>query len=465
MDICKVTNVALLKTEKISYNYRLTENSLAQLFELLNFDSRHIGQKDWNPLKELINRGDKVLIKPNLVRESHLYKNEWEQVITHKNIIAAVVHYAYKALEGTGKIIIADGPQTDSNFEKIYTLLEFKKLKRHYQEKYNYNLQIFDIREEQWEATNGVISKRTKLPGDPLGYTEIDLGADSEFINHKNDNYYGAAPDVKEVRKHHSGRHHQYRIATSALDADIIINLPKLKTHKKTGITISLKNLLGVHGNRNWLPHHTVGTPSQGGDEFNKSTISNKIQGRFIRVLQQILTRRGTGGPVEKLLKKIGYTIFGKTERVVRSGNWYGNDTVWRTVLDLNKILLYSTSSGAMKRTPQRKYLNIVDGIIAGEGDGPMAPDSKPTGILIGGINPVAVDAVCAHIMGFDVQKISLLKKAFQIRKYPLVIFPVEKIDVASNQDKFNKKLLQIDKRNTLHFKPHFGWKNHIELN
>ena len=41
-------------------------------------------------------------------------------------------------------------------------------------------------------------------------------------------------------------------------------------------------------------------------------------------------------------LKKLGRLYFGDTQRVVRSGNWHGNDTCWRMVLDLNKCLFFS---------------------------------------------------------------------------------------------------------------------------
>ena len=39
--------------------------------------------------------------------------------------------------------------------------------------------------------------------------------------------------------------------------------MPKLKTHKKCGVTISLKNLVGLNTNKNLLPHHSLGTPSR----------------------------------------------------------------------------------------------------------------------------------------------------------------------------------------------------------
>ena len=58
---------------------------------------------------------------------------------------------------------------------------------------------------------------------------------------------------------------HEYLISRSAMDADVFINLPKLKTHKKVGVTLSLKNLVGINGDKNYLPHFCIGTPAEGG--------------------------------------------------------------------------------------------------------------------------------------------------------------------------------------------------------
>ncbi len=46
--------------------------------------------------------------------------------------------------------------------------------------------------------------------------------------------------------------------------------------------------------------------------------------------------------------------------------------------------------------------LNIVDGILAMEGDGPTAGSPKKVGIIAGGRDGVAVDAVCARLIGFQ---------------------------------------------------------------
>src|SRR5205823_4640108 len=69
---------------------------------------------DW---RSLIRPGDRVLLKPNFIRESHTERpDEWEQIITHGTVLAGV---AEQVIAAGGKITIADAPQTDSDFEKI----------------------------------------------------------------------------------------------------------------------------------------------------------------------------------------------------------------------------------------------------------------------------------------------------------------------------------------------------------
>ena len=70
-----------------------------------------------------------------------------------------------------------------------------------------------------------------------------------------------------------------------------------------------------------------------------------------------------------------------------RNGNWHGNDTIWRTCLDLNKIFYLGDRSGALG-APSRRVLNVYDGIVAGEGDGPMGPRARPLGLVAAGEGP-----------------------------------------------------------------------------
>jgi hypothetical protein len=89
---------------------------------------------------------------------------------------------------------------------------------------------------------------------------------------------------------------------------------------------------------------------------------------------------------------------------------------IWRMVLDINKVLFYLNPDGTLKdgsSSKMGKYISIVDSIVAGEGNGPKAPDAINAGYIIAGLNPVSVDAVCARIMNFDFKKIPSIDKCF----------------------------------------------------
>lgn len=59
-----------------------------------------------------------------------------------------------------------------------------------------------------------------------------------------------------------------------------------------------------------------------------------------------------------------------------------------------------------------RPHLAIVDGIVGMEGDGPIMGTPKAAGLLVVGRNPVAVDATCARLMGFEPRRVPYLAAA-----------------------------------------------------
>jgi hypothetical protein len=244
------------------------------------------------------------------------------------------------------------------------------------------------------------------------------------------------------------------------MEADVFINLPKLKTHKKVGITCALKNLVGINANKNWLPHHTEGTPDQGGDQFPAATTKARLEHAWMGAAKRWLRHRPQLSRLFVPVKKAGRLVFGDTQKVVRSGNWHGNDTCWRMVLDLNKCLFFFDAAGQRRRQPLR-YLAVVDGIIGGEGNGPMAPDAKPCGVVVAGTHPVAVDCVAATLMGFDWQKIWLLKNCFGLRELNFAPFSPAAIQVLSDQAAWRGTVEQME--STFQFRPHFGWVGAIE--
>ena len=442
--------------------------AVRESFRLTELDKDRFGTPQWNPLEELIREGETVLLKPNLVKEYHPRDPQgWRYVLTHGSIIRAVADYVFKAVGSGGTVIIADAPQTDSSFDKIRDILGLNTIQEFYQRQ-GFDCRLVDLRKEEWREKDGVIVSRRKLDGDPCGYVSFDLADDSEFVGHAGGgNYYGADYDAGEVNRHHSGGRHEYMIAGTAIEADVIFSLPKLKTHKKAGITVSLKNLIGVNGDKNWLPHHTEAGDCQPGDEHPCPGAKHKAERAIVQRLRYVALRIPWLGPqLFRLSKMVGRRVFGDTESVIRSGNWWGNDTIWRTCLDLNKIVMYGNTDGTLRsggHRDRKRHFVLADGIIAGEGRGPLNPDPVSAGVVVFGTNPASVDAACACLMGFDVEKISIVRQAFSCRSYPLVDWDWQDVRLVSHCERWCGLLPEISKESTLHFEPHFGWKGHIE--
>jgi len=329
----------------------------------------------------------------------------------------------------------------------------------------NIKFDYYDLRVERWYYKKGIIVKKEKLEGDKEGYVSINLKENSEFHKKENMNYYGADYDMDEIRKYHNDIDNTYVISKSILKSDVLINLPKLKTHKLAGVTLNMKNLVGTAVIKNSLPHHTLGSPKNKGDKFPVEKKKNIIETKLKNIALKLLKRKN---PLINypfiLIKNIMSKIFGNNNQIIRNGAWYGNDTIWRTVVDLNKILLYSDEEGNMKDKRQRKYFGLIDGIRGGENFGPMKPDPVNSGVLLAGFNPVIIDVVAATIMGFDYKKIPHLNNAFNSKGYNITDYQPEEIKIKSNIDNWEKNINDFKLTDTLQFEPYFGWKGHIEL-
>src|SRR5262249_10462304 len=148
----------------------------------------------------------------------------------------------------------------------------------------------------------------------------------------------------------------------SAIDCDVVISLPKLKTHKKAGITVSLKNLVGINGGKNWLPHHTEGDPSVGGDEHPSPDAKHRMERASVAYLRQLSLRVPAVGPwTHRHARRFGRRVFGDPEDVIRCGNSWGNATTCRMCLDLNKILAYGNPDGSLRGgTPENRKRHYI---------------------------------------------------------------------------------------------------------
>ncbi len=155
--------------------------------------------------------------------------------------------------------------------------------------------------------------------------------------------------------------------------------------------------------------------------------------------------------------------MLGDTLDVVRSGNWWGNDTIWRMILDLNRILRYARPDGTVATSPQRATISLVDGVVAGEGKGPEAPDPVRAGVIVAGSDFVAVDIVATTLMGLDYRQVPHLARALDPHPLPLTEIDPEDLVVLSNVPEWDGNLWELDPAAMFSFRPHFGWIGHVE--
>ena len=416
---------------------------------------------------DFIRPGDHVVLKPNWVKEHderHPGPHQWAHVITHPAVIEGVLHWLAPRMQGQGRVTLCDAPQTDSSFATLRRYCDLDGLIERCRERWpSLRFELVDLRPEEWHAVDGVTVSQTVLPGDPLGSTQVHLNEASEFVGfHGLGQLYGASYDMAETNERHRGAQHEYLLCRTPMEADVLINLPKLKCHKKVGLTCALKNLVGINANKNWLPHHTEGTPDQGGDQFPAPTLKARLEHSWMGRFKRLLAGRHALSALFVPLKKLGRLIFGDTQKVVRSGNWHGNDTCWRMVVDLNKCFFHFDGAG-QARAQEPRYLAVVDGIVAGEGNGPMAPDPKACGVIVAGRNPAAVDSVCCALMGFDWRKVRLLRGVFAARLKPVATFARDDIAVRSNRAGHARPLREFKANDSFHFRPHFGWVGAVE--
>jgi hypothetical protein len=209
---------------------------------------------------------------------------------------------------------------------------------------------------------------------------------------------------------HHRKGKHEYLVTKRVFEADFFVNMPKIKTHIKAGLTSAMKNLIGINGHKEFLPHHINGSPEEGGDNYQKS---NWLKRMYEELYDYVWENVNNLSPfVRKALMKILQILlrlsktFGGDQ--ITAGSWSGNDTIWRTTLDLNHIAYFNHDKPL-------KVLNIAEGIIAGEGEGPLEPTPKPAGILIASENPAILDAAVAKIMGYDFSKIPTVYNALTL--------------------------------------------------
>jgi uncharacterized protein (DUF362 family) len=376
----------------------------------------------------VIPAGARVLVKPNLV----LHENEgrWgiDPLITHASIIEAVTEAALRA--NPSRVAVGDAPIQSCDFDRLVERTGLRGWADALASRDARFAGIRDFRRTTCVVNHGVrVAAENVQPEDH--FVLFDLGRESllEPITDRRHGFRVAWYDPRLMaRTHHAGRH-QYLLARDVLEADVVINLPKLKTHKKAGVTCALKNLIGINGNKEFLPHHRVGGAATGGDCYpSRSSVKRALE--YIADRRNETTSRAGATFWYAMTLALTRILKVKRDRLGFEGSWSGNDTIWRTCLDLNRILVYGRPDGSMADVPQRRVIHIVDAIVAGHGDGPLAPQSLPLGLVMAGTNAAAVDWVAAHLLAYDVARLPIVREAFGSFRWPLADFTPSDISI-----------------------------------
>lgn len=367
---------------------------------------------------DLIPAGARVLIKPNFVLDHNQGTGGMDPMITHQSVVKAVANAALQS--DAAEVIVGDAPIQTCDFA---ALLETTGLGAWAEERTKADPRfkgVKDFRRTTARYVDGVrVAEENILPEDQ--FVLFDLGAESllEPITDDSDDFRVTCYDPRLMAKTHGKGRHRYLVARDVLDADVVINLPKLKTHKKAGITCALKNLIGINGNKEYLPHHRIGGADLGGDCYpGKSRVKSMLE---YAADQQNLTDSGTKGRVwGGVAAQLNRVLHLMGDNLGIEGSWSGNDTIWRTGLDLNRILLYGEADGSMAESRRRRVVHLTDAIVAGQADGPLSPQPLQLGLLFAGNNAACVDWFGARLLGYDPQLLPIVREAFGSYRWPI---------------------------------------------
>lgn len=448
-----------------------------QLLKYMRLDSPNIDSQGWNPLGELILPGNTVVLKPNFVkhensRKGALSRLDLDCLVTHGSVIRAVVDYVAIALKGEGNIVIADCPLQSAQWDKLVSMVGLDAIIDDFRIRFpEINIVLHDYR--LWRSVyNGSHMMSGELDSLGLGlHQEIDLGCHSLLIPlMKNGVEFGVSHYPREkLRAAHTLETNKYICPKEFLNADVMINLPKMKSHKKAGFTCALKNFVGTNGHKDYLPHFRFGSPKRGGDEYP--------DGGWLWELFWSLSHRSWDSEsicekrrwqrISRIVQLIGFASgqISRSENQKGCGSWCGNDTIWRTILDINRAFFYyDREKGRIGSSPWKKtkYMVFLDGLIGGQKNSPLSPEPVRSGFLLGAVNPLALDTVAVALMGYDYRKVKQIAEGYKVSDLPLANFGPEEIEIVGDlpinrvEDIYKSGLF-------IPFEPSEGWKGTVE--
>lgn len=455
---------------------------IRSMFVSLQLDKENIETQSWNPLGVYIKPGQTVLLKPNLVNHYNPAEKDLKRgmdcLITHPSVVRCIFDYVYIALKGKGRIIIADAPIQGCDFNCLFENTGYGELAGYLLRKSTDLLvvQVADLREVIYTQDQGRRIQKERTDTE-FKSTTIDLKESSFFAQiKKRKGFRVTCYAGRDTDFHHRKNHNEYKISDAVLEADVIINIPKPKTHRIAGYTAALKNLIGINARKEYLPHHQKGAKGRGGDEYTDThsimkwfnSTGNDIRNYAVKKDYQTLAH-----VMNEACRKIGRKLDQYEPGRKKFGMWFGNDTIWRTILDINHIVYFTDKNGKMCEQQQRKILHIGDMIVCGDHEGPLSPAYKQIGGILFSDHPVLFDFFVVKLMGFKWQRFPVLVNVINDKKLMGELYLMKKrgdvkrqdipatvhnLRMHSNEKNYNKAIVEISDEYTFHFTPTKGW-------
>lgn len=352
--------------------------------------------------------GKKVLLKPNWVAHN---RKDVDKICmrTHDNFLLAALEVVLKM--NPASVLIGDAPIQGCRWDEVVRQPFIARVNT-LSKQYKIPIKIKDFRRVTFDRSSNKIT----IDRNPItDYVIFDLGKQSylEPISKSGKNRFRVTDyDPDRLSESHGPGMHKYCITKELFESEVVISMPKVKTHQKAGLTNALKNLVGINGDKDFLPHHRKGGTANGGDCYPGNNI-------FLNLSEQALdaANRRRGKNLYKPLLYLSILLWKlsfPSPKENLSAAWFGNDTTWRMALDIDFIAKYGRKDGKIDKTPQRIIYSLSDGIIGGQGDGPLNPDPLALGFICFSNTSGFTDAAMATLMGFDINKLPLIKNSLE---------------------------------------------------
>ncbi|WP_420264231.1 DUF362 domain-containing protein [Candidatus Magnetominusculus dajiuhuensis] len=425
-------------------------------------DAERFGTPDWNPLKNYIKQGDKVFLLCNFVYHHRPQESlrDFFAKCTHASILRALIDYVYIALKGDGRISFGNAPLQSCVWEQVLIdtganiILEFYK--QNHVEVAAKDLRLFMAPRNPLGQV--VSSKEVHIDAGIIVRLDNKSLLDGLYKNNRNIHFRVADYNPDRIEKIHGLHRHEYIINKEILSSDVVFSVPKLKTHEKVGITVGLKGFVGCVGHKDCLAHHRFGSKEINGDEYPGNS---RLQ-ILLSKLHDFVYRRNYPQYLNSFFEIIDKNLRGIARRLfnkIQAGAWYGNDTAWRMTIDLAYIMHFANTDGLISEKPQRRHLVFIDGVIGGEGNGPLSPSPVDSRLVIFSDNVVFGDLIACKLMGYDSEKIPLLYQSERNNKL---------VDISALQNIYcimNEKRIRFTSLKPVlnrSFMPPVGWKGYL---